>query len=570
MAPLPILQNTATGMTATPTATTTAAEAAGAAAAGFTPLTPNTSAPAVVPTGIMGTQPITLPTPVPRTYTAPSVTPPAGTTIDANGNVIINEAPAAETDTQKALRDIGVQMGGKAQATQDLQNQLQLEEKTKAAVSTFNAYNKKKLEYAQQIADMKTAEANTVGTGGGGYSASIQEFERKANADLANLAVEANMAQGNLTGTEKIIKDKLDAQFGPLQEQADFFFKLAANENNDLTESEKIKLTQLGTQKQKEADATQAVADDIHKALVVNGRPELLTSVDKVIADYASGKLTAAQAQSKMYEAAGSAGIESKTAVVQLSDGRDVMVDSKGRIVATIGGPTGGDPAPTLAENQAMVDAFNSAASGLPSAPRIAQARGIFNGLMKNGNTTAAREYIVRTAVEGMPTADQSQIVGRMQAVDSLAEIQGLLAKAKEKGASTNILTGNIVNIAQKLGNTSNQDLSYISSRIQQVLQTYRRSMTGVAFSPSESKEYAKIMPDITNVNDLNVTKIAALKDGFNINNRAALSFAIGPTNYDAIFGKSEIPQLPSERATTTSKPVTEGSFGNVTWKIVP
>jgi len=210
----------------------------------------------------------------------------------------------------------------------------------------------------------------------------------------------------------------------------------------------------------------------------------------------------------------------------------------------------GGIAAPTAItitpEQKPYMDAFNNAVIGLTQASqRIATTT--FNNYMANNDLEGARAFLVRVATQGLPAADQTQALGRSQATATLQDIQALLNQAKQRGAATNIISGTLVNVAQMLGASPSEDLSYIGARIQQQLQVYRRSMTGVAFSPMESREYAKIFPDITNLSGLNTAKIKALVDAFDSNNRASLSFLLGgDANYNAIFGKPKLPTLPS------------------------
>lgn len=207
----------------------------------------------------------------------------------------------------------------------------------------------------------------------------------------------------------------------------------------------------------------------------------------------------------------------------------------------------GGGVSSTSTESKPFVQAFNNVVIGLPQASqKIAQKT--FQAYMDNGNLGEAKNYLIRLATNNLPAADQTQALGRAQATQALKEIQELLDQAKEAGSSTNILKGNLVNISQKLGDTADVDLSFIGARIQQQLQVYRRSMTGVAFSPQESQEYAKIFPDITNVEKLNTAKINALTDAFDSNNKASLAFLLGESNYNSIFGKGTTPSLPSQR----------------------
>lgn len=192
--------------------------------------------------------------------------------------------------------------------------------------------------------------------------------------------------------------------------------------------------------------------------------------------------------------------------------------------------------------NQTFWDAFDSAVLGLPKA-QMERAESTFKGLLERGDKNAAKNFIIRTAMAGAGVDQQNQTIGRKQALDTMVVIKDLLGRLP-----TNIVTGNIEYIAQKAGASSNPDLAYMGSQIQQQIQVYRRAMTGVAFNPSESKEYARIFPDITNIGALNSAKIDSLIDSFNRNNRSALSFYIGDDNYDALFGEYETPHLPSSR----------------------
>lgn len=213
------------------------------------------------------------------------------------------------------------------------------------------------------------------------------------------------------------------------------------------------------------------------------------------------------------------------------------------------GGPSGGGGALGTGDpiTSAYQKAFNNAIYGIgpQSKPGVVQT---FNQYMAEGDLPGARGYIVRAAMDGMPADIKVPMIGRSQAISSMDDILGLLTALKAKGFDTNIYSGNVEKIAQSLGSTTNPDLAYIGTRIAQALQSYRRSMTGVAFSPGESAEYKKILPDITNTNDLNDVRIAALRDGMNSNNRTSLSpFIGGESNYDALFGAPDSALLPSD-----------------------
>ena len=196
--------------------------------------------------------------------------------------------------------------------------------------------------------------------------------------------------------------------------------------------------------------------------------------------------------------------------------------------------------------NQAYYDAFANATIGV-GPQSLASVQANFDNYMKTGDLEGAKNYLTGLAIQRIPAQDKTTINGRNEALAALNDIQGLLASAKAQGIETNLLTGSLVDVSKKLGASPNTNLNYIGSRIAQALQTYRRSMTGVAFSPGEAKEYGSIFPSISNVDTLNTSLIAALRDSFNSNNRAQLATYMGGNNvYDSIFGPPNTAQLPN------------------------
>ncbi len=205
-----------------------------------------------VPTSMIGTQPVNLPTITPTIPIAPTVPAPTGTK-DANGNIlppppVTSTTPAApQTFYEKTLSQLsklGDTLGTKSDVTQQLQADTQLAQKTEQATKDYNTYNQAKLDFQQQLEKLQAGDQNVNGAVGGGFSSSIQDFQRKGNANLANLAIISQASQGLLSAAQQTIKDKLDAQFQPITDQIDYLTKLSSVANNDLTESQKFQLQQ--------------------------------------------------------------------------------------------------------------------------------------------------------------------------------------------------------------------------------------------------------------------------------------------------------------------------------------
>ncbi len=186
--------------------------------------------------------------------------------------------------------------------------------------------------------------------------------------------------------------------------------------------------------------------------------------------------------------------------------------------------------------NSAYLDAFRNASLGLTDKDQKSR-MGQLNQLLSQGKTKEAQELLVRIATKSAPADQQNQAIGRVKAIDSLNSIQTLLNAYVKKSGDTGIKKGTLEQIANKIGSTTDPELAYIGSQINQFLQNYRRDMTGMAFGEQENGEYNKIIPDITNIGTLNGAQINSLIDTMNRNQRSFLAYQIGESNYDKVFG---------------------------------
>lgn len=299
----PQLINPTNNTIATPMENVTAEQYNEAFKKGFTPLRPDVSRSPTVTTDMFNSSPLTLPDMrTNRTFNTPTVGIPMGVTTDASGYAVYTPPQTSANDKiLGSLEKIGVDLAQKPEVTRRLQEEQQLAQKTQQATIDYNNYQAAKLALQQQVEDVykqgKTVE---------GADAAVRELTRVGNANLANLAVIAQASQGLLSAAEKTIKDKIDAQFSPLMEQADYWAKVATVRNNDLTEKERFRLTEISNQKKTEVASVMNTAESVQSILSKNSAPvSSYDSVDRIIEDYRNGSITATQATSKMYQIAG-------------------------------------------------------------------------------------------------------------------------------------------------------------------------------------------------------------------------------------------------------------------------
>ena len=315
--------------------------------------------------------PLTIPPVSSSSTTAPIVPTPAGTTTGADGNATVTPPTNntnSSTDTQswikQQLANLGGVLGTKSAVTTQLQNDTGLAAKTTQAATDYNTYNQAKVALAQKLADMKAN--NPTGQFGSDVAGDIARVEREGNANLANLAVQAQASQGLLDAAQKTINDKLDAQFKPVQDQIDFLTKFNSVNNNDLTDSQKEQLTLKAEQLKTSNASVQTATSDIHQKLLAAGAPaSVYNAIDKVSNDYIAGKIDATTAQSQMYAAAGKWGA---TTTIKA-----------GNIVTGTGGQYSPD----------VYQTYNSISDTNKNTPQSA-----FGGLTKNGVFNAAQLYL--------------------------------------------------------------------------------------------------------------------------------------------------------------------------------
>lgn len=165
--------------------------------------------------------------------------------------------------------------------------------------------------------------------------------------------------------------------------------------------------------------------------------------------------------------------------------------------------------------------------------------RAEINRQVNGGNLRGAKEFLIATALGSMPAAEQTQVVGRFQAIDALNTVKRELDAFTQAGGNINQLTGNLEKLGQKFGVSTNPQLSSIATKIQAALIEYRRAISGAAFTDAEMAQYKQLFPDIDKLQELNDYKITALNEVFNANQRTSFGLRIGGDNYNTLFGST-------------------------------
>jgi len=156
--------------------------------------------------------------------------------------------PAPQTEQSKVIAGINNILGiqeGKSDFIAKAQEDVQLEKKRIVDQEfTAKAVNAKK-SYEDKI---KKVKENIGGMSAGQLENAVSQLESKANEDLANIAIQKSVAQGDVTLALQIVKDKVEAKYEPLKNQLETYKMQFQMLQNDMSDSDKAQASKLEKQ----------------------------------------------------------------------------------------------------------------------------------------------------------------------------------------------------------------------------------------------------------------------------------------------------------------------------------
>lgn len=201
----------------------------------------------------------------------------------------------------------------------------------------------------------------------------------------------------------------------------------------------------------------------------------------------------------------------------------------------------------TPSPNYSTNDLGNAFQNALNARYGLAEPEKVNTGMMNyvsnyliSGRIPEAKALLLDEAISdtGLGMAEQDKLRGSMEMRDQLVRIQGLMGEFKAAGGQMGIFSGNIERAANRLGEMKDPKLSSLGTQLNQALISYRKSVSGSAFTESEKKDYERLFPSVTTSYNLATNKIDALTASFDSSLRSQVSNKIGGDEvYDKIFG---------------------------------
>lgn len=147
---------------------------------------------------------------------------------------------------------------------------------------------------------------------------------------------------------------------------------------------------------------------------------------------------------------------------------------------------------------------------------------------METGDPQGINEYIVTNALNSENVDARNDVRARMETLNIMNDVRGILKDMKGRGVPTNIISGNAEDAVRILGKSTNPEYAALSNELKSALFAYRKAMTGVQFSVKESKDYEKMFPNYKNEFPLNMALIDGIRRGFEIRNDTYWTVKLG------------------------------------------
>lgn len=170
-----------------------------------------------------------------------------------------------------------------------------------------------------------------------------------------------------------------------------------------------------------------------------------------------------------------------------------------------------------------------------------------------------------------MGQTEATQVQKYEVARDTLASIGKQLQQFYSQGGSTDIFTGNMEKVYNKLGNVHDPKLVNLATQIQGNLQVYRNAISGTAYSAQEGQDIASIFPGINKTEQLNNAILRGRQTLFDDVIDANYRAALGGT-YDTLKASTtaKTPTPPGTIVTIRLKQYKVGSDGDTLEPIEP
>jgi len=154
---------------------------------------------------------------------------------------------------------------------QEIRAQQETAQKAELARSISNRYTLREREIQRQREELEKNPRGVVGQYA--FNAQLSKFNRESERELADIAVQYNIANGDYLAAEKIVSERLSDIQAQRSQDIQAFQTLFNFVQNDMTESEKLQAQQAWQEKQSEKDFAQKKEIMTYEQTIRQGDP---------------------------------------------------------------------------------------------------------------------------------------------------------------------------------------------------------------------------------------------------------------------------------------------------------
>lgn len=174
-------------------------------------------------------------------------------------------------------------------------------------------------------------------------------------------------------------------------------------------------------------------------------------------------------------------------------DGRVKLFDSQtGELIADLGIADTGFDATIPSEFSSVVES----AAGLLGAERGKAARRAVGQALVNQDYVSAYAQIANSVEESLNGENKNRFSAARTDYNVMQGMRDAIQEYAEAGGDMGFLKGKVDDISKRFGQLkTDPKFAALATQLEREFQTYRNTMTGAAFGPKESAEYAKVNP---------------------------------------------------------------------------
>ncbi len=199
------------------------------------------------------------------------------------------------------------------------------------------------------------------------------------------------------------------------------------------------------------------------------------------------------------------------TDVIQLDNGSTLLIDkNSGKIIKNYGGAkpvaTTSTASPLVASSFGTL--INTTANLEDTVAGKTSVKEQLASMLNQGDYTGAYNQIANSVAKGLTGETKNRFENARIDYEVLSGFKTALQSYIDAGGDTGLLKGTAEQITRKLGAVTDPNLTSLAVQLQREFQTYRNTMTGAAFTPKESAEYASVNPTATKSLNLNLAVV--------------------------------------------------------------